>query len=602
MISLLRFVIRMAPGAGSSLVVVSVAGGVAGLSVTLLIGYVVGATPRYIAGHLSTPQFLVPVAGLVLVFVIDGVLGLLAPLISRWLTYESDTFIHRDVAAVMMSGADLSHLDSSHVSDQLRLARGFGDRAVWQGLFPLGGLLRSRVLAVGSAVIVGAQFSWLVAGAMLGTTWLVEWWSGHVSTAERDARSRGVSTGREADYAYELGMGAVAMDLRVFGQGRWLKDRMTLGWHAAVKPVWAARRISLARTAVVYGVHLAAFGGAIGLVVRAVQAGLLETTAVATILAAILRLMLTVNGSAAGAIERGSSALKALLGLDDALRTARTRSPVRCAGARSEPPPGSWGSSAPEVQFENVWYRYPGSERDAIRGLDIRLVAGQAVGLVGLNGAGKSTLVQLMVGARRPTRGRVLVDGVDLAELDQTTLTAWQRRIAPVAQEFLRLPLSAEENIAADTDVDRQLVREVAQTAGIASAIDALPHGWMTILDRSVAGGGALSGGQWQRVALARALYAVRSGAGLLVLDEPAAALDVQGEAELLDRYLALTTGVTSLLISHRFSVVRNADRICVLEAGRITEDGTHSQLLAKKGKYAQMFTMQAARYADGDC
>jgi ABC-type multidrug transport system fused ATPase/permease subunit len=217
--------------------------------------------------------------------------------------------------------------------------------------------------------------------------------------------------------------------------------------------------------------------------------------------------------------------------------------------------------------------------------------------LVGVNGAGKSTIVKLLAGVYTPTAGRITVDGVDLRELD---LGAWQRRIAAIVQDFLQFPLTATDNIvlgAAAHAVDQGAAEKVAKQAGIATVLAGLPAGWDTVLDKRYAGGIDLSGGEWQRVALARALFAVDAGAGVLVLDEPAAALDVRAEAELVERYLDLTAGVTSLVISHRFSVVRDAHRICVLEGGRIVESGTHDELLARGGRYAAMFELQAERY-----
>jgi len=148
---------------------------------------------------------------------------------------------------------------------------------------------------------------------------------------------------------------------------------------------------------------------------------------------------------------------------------------------------------------------------------------------------------------------------------------------------------------------DEVALAKVAREAGIDDVVRRLPAGWDTVLDKTFDGGVDLSGGEWQRVALARALFAVHAGAGVLVLDEPAAALDVRAEAELVERYLELTSGVASLIISHRFSVVRNADRICVLADGRITEDGTHEQLLDQGGTYAGMFRLQAERYVTSD-
>jgi ATP-binding cassette, subfamily B, bacterial len=609
MFALLRFSIAVAPRTGGGLLALAILSAVTSLAMTVLIGLVVGAAPAFVAGGPHGPSlaaFSGLVSALVLAFTVDGVLTVLASLVTTRLLYESDVVVSRDFSATMAASARIDHLESPAVSDEGRRARGIGYRAIWVGLVPLAELVRSRLLAIGSAVLVGVLFSWPVAVLLLSTAALVEWWSARMSAAEEETWRGGTQSGREADYAYDLGMGTAAKELRVFGFAPWLMDRYVRDWRAGMVPLWRVRRVATLRTTVVYAAHLGALAVAVWVLVRDVNGGSLGLTEVATGLAALLRLALSANGIAAAAMERGTSSLQALRSLPataQAVRENGHREGVRAArlsGTAVLDPPRP-RSGPPEVRFEGVWFRYPGSEVDVLRGLDLRIGAGEAMGLVGLNGAGKSTLVHLLAGAYRPTAGRIVVDGVDLAGLDDHEVAAWQRRLAPVTQEFLRLPLTAAENVTLAEPMDRERLAAVTATAGIDAAVASLPRGWDTVLDRSVTDGGELSGGQWQRLALARALYVVNGGAGLLVLDEPAAALDVRSEAELVDRYLRLATGVTSLLISHRFSVVRNADRICVLDSGVIAEQGSHRELLERGGRYAQMFELQAAHYVGGE-
>lgn len=610
MFALLRFSIAVAPRAGGGLLALAVLSAVTSLAVTVLIGLVVGATPAFVAHgpRDSSPMvFALLVVALVFVFTVDGVLTVVASMVTTRLTYESDLVINRAVSATMTASPRIGHLESSAVSDESRRARGIGNRAVWVGLVSLAELVRSRLLAIGSAVLVGVLFSWWVALLLLSTTGLVEWWSARMSGAQELTWRGGTRSSREADYAYELGMGSAAKELRVFGFAPWLMDRYVRDWRAGMEPLWRARRTATLRTLTVYAAHLGALAVAVWVLVGEVNAGLLGLTEVATLLAALLRLGTSANGVAAASMERATSALRALHRLPGTALAAREGTPATggADGATVKGPaavdPPRLALGPPEVRLEDVWFRYPGSEIDVLRGVDVRMGAGEAIGLVGLNGAGKSTLVHLLAGAYRPTAGRITVDGVDLAELDDHELAAWQRRMAPVTQEFLRLPLTAAENVTFAEHVDEQRLAAVAATAGVDGSVANLPRGWDTVLDRSIADGGELSGGQWQRLALARALYAVNGGAGMLVLDEPAAALDVRSEAELVNRYLRLATGVTSLLISHRFSVVRNADRICVLDEGVIGEHGTHEELLDADGRYARMFKLQAARYVGGE-
>jgi ATP-binding cassette subfamily B protein len=232
--------------------------------------------------------------------------------------------------------------------------------------------------------------------------------------------------------------------------------------------------------------------------------------------------------------------------------------------------------------------------------LDLTLNAGDCTAIVGLNGAGKTTLVKLLARLYEPTSGAVQVDGRDAREF---TVDAWRRQIGVIFQDFTRYELSVTDNIAVgaiERPVDMAVIRAAADKAGMVEAIDALPCGFDTLLARHYDDGAELSGGQWQRIAIARALYAVDAGARVLVLDEPTAALDVRAEAEFFDQFVALTRGVTTLLISHRFSSVRHADRIVVLEDGRVVEDGTHESLLAGGGRYADLFHLQAERFAAG--
>jgi len=244
---------------------------------------------------------------------------------------------------------------------------------------------------------------------------------------------------------------------------------------------------------------------------------------------------------------------------------------------------------AREIRFRNVVFAYPNASEPVLSGFDLTIPAGSSLAIVGQNGAGKTTLAKLLCRLYDPQKGSIEVDGVDLRELD---LDAWRARLTAVFQDFTRFELPLRANVAPHGEAPDEVIQAALAEAGAAN-LASLDR----VLSRGYEGGTDLSGGQWQRVALARALCAVQLGAGLVLLDEPTAQLDVRGEAEIFERILAATRHATTILISHRFSTVRHASRICVLEQGRVVELGTHDELMATGGRYHTMFTLQASRF-----
>jgi ATP-binding cassette subfamily B protein len=262
--------------------------------------------------------------------------------------------------------------------------------------------------------------------------------------------------------------------------------------------------------------------------------------------------------------------------------------------ARPENPQPAPRSIRQGFEFRNVSFKYEGSEEWALREVNLAVRPGEKIALVGPNGAGKTTLIKLLTRLYDPTEGQILLDGVDLREYDPAEL---RRLIGVIFQDFVRYHLTASENVGfgqIEALDDRPRVVRSAEKSGAHPVISAMPEAYETVLGRWFSRGRDLSGGEWQKIALARAFM---RDCEVLVLDEPTAALDAENELRVFQQFRELTEDKMAVLISHRFSTVRMADRIFVIEGGRITEEGSHPELLARGGTYARLFTLQAESY-----
>lgn len=389
---------------------------------------------------------------------------------------------------------------------------------------------------------------------------------------------------RRADYWADVAAGPeAAKEVRVFGFGSWAVGRQQDQALATLRRVRGQLSGVLRRQPLVFALTAAACLAS--LLVPVVQA--LRGEVDAGQLAAYLRaaagvLALGAMGSEAYAIQFSRPTVAAI----ERLRAA---APPPLSGHAPDPTAG-----LPTIRFERVGFAYPGSDRPVLSGLDLEVRPGEVLAVVGANGAGKTTLIKLLAGLYRPDSGRVTVDGADLASVDPER---WRARLAVVFQDFVHYELSARDNVELGAAGGGGSVATAVEQAGATSLLAGLPGGLDTILSRGYPGGTDLSGGQWQRVAVARALYAVDAGSRVLVLDEPTAHLDARAELAVFDGIIEAVSGVTVVLISHRFATVRRADRIVVLADGAVVESGTHDELMRAGGHYADMFTRQAQRF-----
>ncbi len=450
----------------------------------------------------------------------------------------------------------------------------------------IGGLATGRIILLASGIILAGFHWWLGAGLLVAGVWAA--YEDRVASRTEAGHHYGATeSARRMRYFNDLGTTPpAAKEIRLFGLPEFVVNRHGETWAATMQRVLTpAGRRPLIATAFLGVVVL----GGIVLVVREAMAGRLDAGPTATYVQTFL--------VALGGIQQSSwSGLQtelALATLDRYDAAMRAIAPPAAPADRGSQP--ATGMPEREIAFHNVSFSYPGTSRRVLKDLDLVIPAGQSLAVVGANGAGKTSLVKLLCGLYEPNEGSVLIDGVDLQDLDTDD---WRRRLAVVFQQPVRLPMSAYRNVRfgrGDADIE-----VAAERAGAKTIVEALPNGWETVLSAEFDGGVELSGGEWQRLGLARALYAVQQGSSVLVLDEPAAHLDARSEAELYRRFLDLTAGLTTILISHRFSTVRQASSIVVLDEGRVIEQGSHDELLQRDGTYAHLFRLQAARFDGG--
>jgi ATP-binding cassette subfamily B protein len=505
------------------------------------------------------------------------------------------TGMQRRLAQAVCAPAGVEHLEDSAVLDQLAAASGeLSTSGPADAPMALASAFGDRLSGFIACVVL-ASFRWYI-GLLFFAGWSLLRPPLRRLLAERATLVRRATPELRHGWYY-LGCSyrpAFAKEVRVFGLGRWILGRHREMWLAGMEPSWRQMR-HFRNLAMIFAIAVAAmYVAGAGILALAAWHHDIGLGTIAVMLP-MLPSTMQVGGVSAADVTL-ENMLASVPDLDELLTRLRASTAERSGASAA-------GMPARGIRFESVGYRYPGSGQPVYQDLDLELTAGGSLALVGPNGAGKTTLVTLLARLREPAGGRITVDGTDLRDLDPRS---WQRQVAVVNQDFGRYPLSARENIAfgdlvADglaDDFDEAALEQAAARAGARDFIRALPHGWDTICAPGYRSGTDLSGGQWQRIALARALYAAARGARVLVLDEPTAQLDIRAEAAFYNRFLELTSGLTTMVISHRFATVRRAERIAVLEVGRITEIGSHDELVAAGGSYAAMFAIQAARFA----
>ena len=483
----------------------------------------------------------------------------------------------------------MGHLEDPTLTSDLTVARDFDLGMTGPPLsismdFIATGMVE-MIGGIASAVIL-ARYAWwapvVLAGAWLATHWILS-----DSSIWHDRNTEEVrSAQRDADYTYRLAVDPPASkELRLFGLSSWTIDRFIARRTRLHELQYAATR--LRERPVIWSLLLVVSANVIvfWLLASATVGGRISLGEAVVYVQSAIGVSMIAFGGFSWALDGAAAPVAAVLRLESAMRPAGE---LRSGNRSAE------GTPASEIRLRDVTFAYPqgastpGASANVLEHFDLKIPAGSSLAIVGQNGAGKTTIAKLLCRLYDPQSGAIEIDGVDIREFD---LGSWRSRVTAVFQDFIRLEMPLRANVAPAGAPD-DVVRAALELAGATNLAEL-----DTVLARGYDGGTDLSGGQWQRIALARALAAVTLGVGVVLLDEPTAQLDVRGEAEIFDRLLAATRHCTTILISHRFSTVRHADRICVLEQGRVIELGTHDELMALGGRYRTMFDLQAQRF-----
>ena len=550
----------------------------AGFAVAM--GMLVGAVQR-------DESLVGPLAAVGSVFVLLQVLNPVLTLVSANLGDRTAAWLYDELTTACLEPPGMGHLEDPTLTNDLQVARDFDLGMSGPPLrisleFIATGLV-DMLSGLASAAVLFAYAWWapfLVGGAWLGTHWFLR-----ESGIWKDRNTEEVrSAQRDSEYLYRLAVDPpAAKELRMFGLAEWTMDRFIARRRRLHELQYEATRMRQRPVTLSLAVVVAANLVLLWFVARDVIAGDVDLGAVVVYVQGAIGAASIAFGGLNWALDGSAAPVAAVL---------RIKPAMRVGGALHSGGRTAVGLPATELRFRDVTFAYPAApDRPVLANFDLTIPAGSSLAIVGVNGAGKTTLAKLLCRLYDPQSGAIEVDGVDIRDLD---IDEWRSRITAVFQDFIRFQLPLRDNIAPRGAPDEVVSEalEVAGAAGLAS-LD-------TILSKGYEGGTDLSGGQWQRVALARTLAAVRQGAGIVLLDEPTAQLDVRGEAEIFERVLAATRSVTTILISHRFSTVRQADRICVVEGGAVVELGTHDELMAAGGRYRTMFELQAQRFAAG--
>jgi len=597
-------IIRIVPQAGRAVAVAAVLNLVIGL---LPLGFVVAtsvAIGRVPALGYSTQDAWGPVlAAMILAIVVLLLQSALSPFqaaFTELISRRVDGFCARRLMRCTLVEAPVAQLERAAVLDKLSDARrGLVEYFTTPGAAAAGlvTLIARYAQLLGAVVIVGIVLGPLAALVIAAAALIARF--GNRGSLSRWALiiNRLSSARRKLFYVFDTGSElAAAKEIRVLGTLPWWRARAEQESGAYLRPLWRDRRRIYLGPFVWFS--LAVLAGAAAVLVLLRNAAEHQGLSVLDLSLAIQAILIPLRFGVFFP-EADVQTQYGMLAHDSILQIERNAAADASLLRSGQRPAQDVPRSA--IRFEQVSFAYPGSDRQVLDKVDLEFPAGTSTAIVGLNGAGKTTLVKLLARLYEPTSGRISVDGADLGEFD---VRSWQRRLAVIYQDYVRYELDAATNIglgAPGRMHDLDALERACAWAGATEVIDSLPQGLRTVLSSRYQGGTDLSGGQWQRIALARALFATEAGASVLVLDEPTAQLDVRAEVAFFDRFLELTQDLTTVVISHRFSTVRRAERIVVLEHGRIIEQGSHDELLALGGRYAELFELQARRFSAGD-